>query len=68
MDKHFEELLTIQEVCRANSIGRTTVYKLIGLGRLTAIKVGRATRITRSSQIAFLASCRRIEPTRGTAA
>lgn len=39
-------VLTIPEACHALSVGRSTVYSLIGQGRLKAVKIGKATRIT----------------------
>ncbi|PZQ20576.1 MAG: hypothetical protein DI569_15085 [Sphingopyxis macrogoltabida] len=42
-------VVAIPEACEALSVGRTTIYELIGAGRLKAVKIGRATRITMDS-------------------
>lgn len=41
--------MTINEACVALSLGRSSIYKLIEDGKLTTIKLGRATRIPTSS-------------------
>ena len=38
-------LITPEAAARALSLGRTTVYELIGTGRLRSVKIGRARRI-----------------------
>lgn len=40
---------TINEATEAVGLGRTTIYKLIAQGRLTAIKIGRRTLISAAS-------------------
>jgi excisionase family DNA binding protein len=37
--------LTVQEALRATGLGRTTLYKLIGSGRVRRVKVGKRTLI-----------------------
>jgi excisionase family DNA binding protein len=44
------------EVREALGIGNTTLYRLIGEGRLKVVKIGSATRITDDSLRAFTAS------------
>lgn len=39
------QLVTVDEAASALSIGRTTVYHLMNVGRLRSVKVGRARRI-----------------------
>jgi excisionase family DNA binding protein len=41
--------VTVNEACVALSLGRNSIYNFIAEGRLTAIKLGRATRITTAS-------------------
>lgn len=43
-----EKLLTIKEFCERNGVGRSTVYRENGAGRLPFRKIGRATRIAQS--------------------
>jgi excisionase family DNA binding protein len=45
---------SIREACGLLSIGRTTLYTLIGQGDLTALKVGRRTLIPAQSLDAFV--------------
>lgn len=45
---------SIREACRASSLGRTTLYKNIAEGRLTAIKIGGRTLIPAAALEAFL--------------
>lgn len=40
---------TIKETAKASGLGRTTIYKLIGEGRLAMIKVGRRSLISAAS-------------------
>jgi len=47
-------LYRVTEVAEVLSVGRTKVYELINSGQLDAAKVGRATRVTRSSIVRFL--------------
>ncbi len=49
-------LLSIEEVSRALSLGRSTIYELIGAGRLEIVHIGRAARVTVSSLEAFIRS------------
>ena len=48
------DMLSIDEVVRLTSIGRSTLYKLIASGRLIARKVGRRTFILRRDLDAFM--------------
>jgi excisionase family DNA binding protein len=50
-----ERLLTVKEVAGRLSIGRTTVYDLIGRGEIAAIKIGRARRVPSSAVDRFIA-------------
>jgi excisionase family DNA binding protein len=49
-------LLSIEEVSRALSLGRSTVYELISAGKLEVVHIGRAARVTVSSLEAFIRS------------
>lgn len=49
-------LLSIEEVSRALSLGRSTIYELIGAGKLEVVHIGRAARVTVSSLEAFIRS------------
>lgn len=40
-----EKFLTVKEFCDRYRIGRSTVYREMATGRLTIVKIGRATRI-----------------------
>lgn len=50
------ELLTIDELCRLTSTGKTKIYSEISKGRLQAIKYGRCTRITREAMEQWIAN------------
>lgn len=45
---------SIKEVCDLLSVGRTTLYSLIGVGKLNTLKVGRRTLISAASLQAFV--------------
>lgn len=42
-------VLSVSEACSALRIGKTTLYTLINSNKLTAVKIGRGTRITSAS-------------------
>ena len=48
-------LLTIEEAARVLSIGRTTVYTLMGSGELTPVYIGRSCRISRAELERYVA-------------
>ena len=50
------ELLTITEFCQTVNLGKTSVYKLINEGKVTAVKLGKKTLFPRSSVDEFIAS------------
>jgi excisionase family DNA binding protein len=50
---------SIQEACGLLSIGRTTIYALIGQGELAVLKIGRRTLISAKSLDAFIQSIER---------
>lgn len=50
------ELLTLDQFCQLTSSGRTKVYAEIAAGRLSAIKYGRCTRITRQAMEEWIAN------------
>jgi len=48
--EHVQKLAySIREACKASSLGRTTIYALIGQGRLQAVRVGGRTVIPAES-------------------
>ena len=47
------EILTVNEFCRRNKVGRTTAYRLLAQGLLEAVKIGGATRILPEQEEAF---------------
>ncbi len=57
-------LLTIVEAARALSIGRTTMYELIGAGEIDVVHIGRAVRVPVSELDAFVSRQRRTEVVR----
>lgn len=46
---------SVREACAAMSLGRTTIYALIGKGMLRAVRVGGRTLIPREALLALLA-------------
>jgi hypothetical protein len=47
---------TIPDTQRVSGLGRTTIYKAIGAGKLVAVKAGNRTLVTDESLRSFLAS------------
>jgi excisionase family DNA binding protein len=45
---------SIREACEASSLGRTTIYSLIGTGKLRAVRVGGRTVIPGDSLMALV--------------
>ena len=52
-------LLTIVEAARVLSIGRTTMYELVGAGEISVVHIGRAVRVPVSELEAFVGRQRR---------
>jgi excisionase family DNA binding protein len=52
-------LLTIPQAAAVLSVGRTTVYELIGAGDLEAVHIGRSVRVPVADLHAFVARQRR---------
>jgi excisionase family DNA binding protein len=52
-------LLTIVEAARVLSIGRTTMYQLVGAGQIDVVHIGRAVRVPIAELQAFVARQRR---------
>jgi excisionase family DNA binding protein len=52
-------LLTIVEAARVLSIGRTTMYELVGAGEIDVVHIGRAVRVPIAELHAFVARQRR---------
>jgi excisionase family DNA binding protein len=48
-------VLTVSDTATALCVSERTVWRLIGLGELSVVKIGRAVRVTRASVEAFLA-------------
>ena len=57
-------ILTINEFCRRNKVGRSTTYRLLAEGILAAVKIGRATRILPEQEDAFRKRLRSYETPR----
>ena len=49
-------VLRVKEACEVAGIGRSTLYKLIGSGRVRAIKLGSRTLVDSATLLACLAS------------
>jgi excisionase family DNA binding protein len=47
---------SVEEISRVNNIGRTSIYKALGEGKLRGMKLGRKTLILESDFREFLAS------------
>jgi len=48
-------LLTVEDVCRATKLGRTTVYALVRRGELPTVRIGRTVRVRRETLQEWLA-------------
>lgn len=48
-DNGFKIAYTVKEAVEATGLGRTTLYQMIGEGRLKVVKIGTRTLIPRSS-------------------
>ncbi|MFD1195710.1 helix-turn-helix domain-containing protein [Seohaeicola saemankumensis] len=60
---------SIREACEASSLGRTTIYALIGAGKLQAVRVGGRTVIPATSLSALVGmACERDTTLGNTAA
>ncbi len=57
------QLLSIPEFCRENKLSRSYAYRMLGNGTLTAVKVGRLTRIRREDAEAWAAKLHSYKPT-----
>jgi excisionase family DNA binding protein len=55
-------VVSVAEACAAARISRTTVYELIRSGELTAIKIGRSTRIRASDLRDWIEKLPTVEP------
>ena len=55
---HPRRLLTVPEAARALGLGRSTVYELIGAGRLEVVHIGRAARVPVDALDSFVATLR----------
>jgi excisionase family DNA binding protein len=56
-------LLSIPDFCRENKLSRSFTYRLLSDGTLTAVKVGRLTRIRREDAQAWAAKLHSYKPT-----
>ncbi len=52
------QLLTIPEAARVLGIGRSTVYELIGAGRLEVVHIGRSARVPLAALAEFVEGLR----------
>lgn len=59
-------LLTIPEFCAAYRVSRSLAYEFLASGALSAVKIGRATRIPADAAEAWKASLRPFQPISGT--
>lgn len=57
--------LSLAAFCKRYDVSRNTVYREIGAGRLTAVKVGAATRITKASAERWARSLPKFVPGEG---
>ena len=53
---HTKMAYTVKEACKLLSLSRSLVYRLIDLGEIETIKIGRARRITSQQLEAFLSA------------
>jgi excisionase family DNA binding protein len=47
-------LLTVPAACREMKLGKSLLYEMCARGEITAIKVGRSTRIVRASMVEYI--------------
>jgi len=50
------QLLTVNDVCHATKLGRTTVYALVRSGELPVVRIGRSVRVRRETLDRWLES------------
>lgn len=51
---HYPDVMSIDEMCRALSIGKKTGYKLLQTGQIRFLKIGRAYRIPKINLLEYL--------------
>ena len=51
-------LLTVKQAARVLNLGRSTVYELIGYGRLEVVHIGRSTRVPTDAIARLIANLR----------
>ena len=59
-------LLTVREAGRLLAISRSSVYELIGAGKLETVHIGRSVRVPADALIAYVASLREEPPSGAT--
>ena len=53
----YPDVMSIDEMCRALSIGKKTGYKLLQTGQIRFLKIGRAYRIPKINLLEYLQVC-----------
>lgn len=54
MQNHYDEVMTLEELCEYLKIGRNNAYSLLRSGTIKAVRIGRIWRIPYESVQAFL--------------
>ncbi len=54
MFENYKDVLSVDEVCKALSMGKNTLYRLLKQGKIKAIKVGRKYFIPKICLIDFI--------------
>ena len=54
----YADILTVEEVCKALSMGKNTLYKLLKIGKIKSIKIGRKYFVPKVCLIDFINSIR----------
>jgi len=54
MFKDYDDIITVEELCEMLMIGKNTAYKLLGSGRIKAIRIGRIWKIPKKAVEEFV--------------
>ena len=53
-DELYQDLITVEELCEALTVGKNTAYRLLNNKEISAFRIGRMWKIPRQSVTAFI--------------